>query len=81
MEYILVIDHDKCILCRYCEIVCSYALTGEFNPEVSVIKEIKIEKHRVDKLRCNVPPRCLEEPRCVKACDQRALTYYVATKD
>lgn len=80
MQYMITIDHKKCVLCRYCEIVCSLALKSEFVPDISVIKEIKSHKSGTDVLRCKAPNPCLEEPKCVNACDQRALTYVIVTR-
>ena len=39
--YRITIDKGRCVLCRYCEVKCSIALTGDFHPDISTIKEIK----------------------------------------
>jgi Fe-S-cluster-containing dehydrogenase component len=72
--YRISVDKGRCVLCRYCEVVCSVALKGEFDPDASVIKEIKLEGS-LDAISCSPPEGCRGAPQCVKACDVRALTY------
>ena len=72
--YRISVDKGRCVLCRYCEVVCSVALKGEFEPDASVIKEIKLEGGP-DTMTCAPPEGCIGAPRCVMSCDERALTY------
>ena len=37
----LIVDTDKCNGCRVCELVCSMAKQGEFNPRKSYIRVIR----------------------------------------
>lgn len=73
-RYRISIDKERCVLCRYCEVVCSMALRGEFQPDASVIKEVKPEGG-VTETTCLPPESCRGAPKCVGACDARALSY------
>lgn len=72
--YRITIDKDRCVLCRYCEVKCSIALTGDFDPDTSVIKEIK-PQGGPNEIDCISPEACLGRPQCVGACDERALKF------
>ena len=75
MTFQIRIDQTRCILCRYCEVVCSLAVKDDFEPDASRIKEIRDEGDLVDEFTCNPPPSCRETPRCAQACDQRAFKF------
>lgn len=72
--YRISIDKGRCVLCRYCEVKCSIAVTGDFDPDVSVIKEIK-PQDGPNEIECNPPEACWGRPQCVGACDERALKF------
>ena len=74
VAYQILINQKRCVLCRYCEVVCALAVKGEFEPDASHIREIRDEKDIVEEFTCNPPPSCRDEPRCVRACDQRAIS-------
>ncbi len=41
MEKVLIVDGEKCTGCRVCELVCSSARSGEYNPKRSLIKVMR----------------------------------------
>ena len=40
-EKVLIVDGDKCTGCRICELACSMARSGEYNPKKSSIKVLR----------------------------------------
>ncbi len=75
MTFQILINQSRCVLCRYCEVVCALAVKGEFEPDASHIREIRDERDLVDEFTCDPPPNCQGEPRCAQACDQRAIKF------
>ena len=71
MTKVLTVDNDKCTGCLACELACSMANTGEFNPSRSRIHVISLEH---DFARC--PTVCLQcyKPACAKICPTEAIT-------
>jgi len=41
MDKVLIVDADKCTGCRQCELACSLARLGEFNPARSNIRVLR----------------------------------------
>ncbi len=74
MTYSISIRESRCALCRYCEVVCALSMGDEFDPDASRIREIR---NKVDtaEFACDPPEACRGEPRCVDACDQRAIRF------
>jgi Fe-S-cluster-containing hydrogenase component 2 len=72
MMYSINIRKSRCVLCRYCEVVCALSMGAEFDPDVSRIKEIR-EKVETAEIVCDPPEACRGAPRCVDACDERAI--------
>ncbi len=72
MTYSIGFRESRCVLCRYCEVVCALSMGDEFDPDVSHIREIR-DKVDTTEFTCDPPPACRNEPRCVEACDQRAI--------
>ena len=72
MNKILMIDHEKCVGCRTCEMVCSLSHDGEVDPFHSKIIIIKFENEVH-----SVPVNCrqCEDAPCIKTCPQRAISY------
>jgi len=71
MQYILLVDPEKCDGCRRCEMICSLAKTGnEFNPMKARIRIMKKEAMGID-----VPMVCrhCEDPPCRKVCSTNAI--------
>lgn len=74
MTYTISIRESRCVLCRYCEVVCALSMGDEFDPDASRIREIR-EKVDTAEFVCDPPEACRSEPRCVDACDQRAIRF------
>lgn len=74
MTYNISFSESRCVLCRYCEIVCAFSMGDEFDPDASHIREIRAKVDTVE-FTCDPPEACLAEPRCVDSCDQQAIRY------
>ncbi len=72
--YNLKIKESRCALCRYCEVVCALSMGDDFDPDASHIHEIR-DKVDIVEFSCDPPEACRGGPRCVDACDQRAIRY------
>ncbi len=68
-------DPDKCVGCQFCEYICSYTKTGEFNTYRSRIRNVRIEPIVVMSIAC----RTCENAPCVIACPRKALTQSTET--
>jgi carbon-monoxide dehydrogenase iron sulfur subunit len=68
---VLVVDADKCTGCQVCELVCSMAKHGEYNPKKSYIRVMRNREMSVDIVACSV--RCDYCGKCVKWCLPGAL--------
>lgn len=71
---VLVVEADKCIGCRICELACSYLHTKEFSPKKS---RIKILERRglgvfipVIDVSCKANENC---NKCIISCPTKAL--------
>ena len=40
-EKVLIVDGDRCTGCKVCELICSMARSGEYNPKKSCIKVLR----------------------------------------
>ena len=64
MERVLIVDTGKCTGCRICELVCSMAICGEYNPKRSYIKIMRNRDLDVNivalDIRCNMCGKCIE---------------------
>jgi len=71
MPKALVIDAEKCVGCKTCELVCSARHEGESNPTLSRITVIRGEKEWG-----GFPMVCFqcEQAWCIAACPQKAIT-------
>ncbi|WP_455368775.1 4Fe-4S binding protein [[Eubacterium] cellulosolvens] len=72
----IIIDPEKCTVCRSCELACSYHFKKEFNPKKSQIRILFDTKSAV--LRINQKEGCdlcknEKSPLCVKYCVRGAL--------
>jgi Fe-S-cluster-containing dehydrogenase component len=69
---------DKCTGCKLCELACSAAKTGKYNP-----RDSRIRVPLVDIPEIPVPillescDYCLGEPQCVPVCLPQALVWKV----
>lgn len=66
----LVIQPEKCMGCRTCELVCSFGRFGHFNPVESSVTVFEEED------AASIPVICLqcEEMFCLQACPTEALS-------
>jgi Fe-S-cluster-containing hydrogenase component 2 len=71
----LVLKPEKCMNCRTCVMVCSFALFGQFSNTLSAVTVYDFEKEVV-----SVPVMCLqcEQASCVKVCPTGALHHNAA---
>jgi Fe-S-cluster-containing hydrogenase component 2 len=67
----IVTDLEKCTGCRTCELVCSFAKEGLFNPKKAAIRVVKEEQIGLD---APVVCQMCRQPKCVEACPEKALT-------
>jgi len=67
----LVIKPEKCVGCRTCELMCSFAHNEQFNPQLSAVTVIAYDEAAVA-----VPVMCLqcEEACCMKVCLVKAIS-------
>ena len=72
-EKVLIVDADKCTGCCVCELICSMAKHGEYNPRKSYIKVMKNREMSVDIVACDV--RCDFCNKCVEWCLPRAIRF------
>lgn len=70
MEKILFIDHNKCVGCKTCEMVCSLSHEGICSPSLS-----RIRVARDERAGWFVPVTCAmcEKPLCVAICPVGAM--------
>lgn len=70
MTKMLILDTEKCVGCRICELICSAKHKRTFKRSLSGIGVIKF-----DEISKDVPIVCLqcEKPLCLKACKVGAL--------
>jgi Fe-S-cluster-containing dehydrogenase component len=69
---------DLCNGCRLCQLVCSQALTKEFNPKKAKIKVIQVDDQGIYMPLVDCDTRCLSDgelPKCVQFCAPGALIY------
>src|SRR5512136_2388369 len=76
LKKIIVKDLNQCNGCRICEMICSFAHTGQFQPSKSMIRIHKIEVKGLDMpvidQSCDL---CKDEksPQCVRYCPTMVL--------
>ncbi|ADL13025.1 4Fe-4S dicluster domain-containing protein [Acetohalobium arabaticum] len=70
MKKTLLINPEKCIGCRTCELMCSLEHESEFNPSLARITMINFPEE-ID----TIPITCLhcEDPSCQEACPTGAI--------
>lgn len=72
----MVVTPERCTRCRICELVCSFAKSGEYNPQKSLIKILSNKE-----LNLNIPvlrvscDLCGGEERCVHSCPTGVLQF------
>ncbi|HRX59008.1 MAG TPA: 4Fe-4S dicluster domain-containing protein [Eubacteriales bacterium] len=67
----LIIQPEKCMSCRTCEIMCSFQHTQQFNPRLSAVTVMDYESAAV-----SIPVMCLqcEDACCEKVCPVHAIS-------
>ncbi len=76
MEKVLVVDPEKCTRCRICELICSFARRGEYNPKRSFIRVLSNKDMNI-----NIPvlgvgcDLCGGEEKCVCSCPTGVLKF------
>jgi anaerobic carbon-monoxide dehydrogenase iron sulfur subunit len=65
-EKVLIADNDKCTGCRSCELACSMAHLGEFNPDASYIRILKNKEMDIHIVTLGM--KCDHCGECVKVC-------------
>jgi Fe-S-cluster-containing hydrogenase component 2 len=73
VERVLIVDGEKCTGCRVCELVCSFARSGEYNPERSCIRVL-----RNIELDVSIPvieATCDFCGKCTQWCFQEAIRF------
>ncbi len=73
----LLAKEANCSGCRACELACSAAHGGRFQPSVSRIRVRKLEEAGTDR---PYPCRQCGQARCVEACPEGALSRHPVTK-
>lgn len=70
MAKVLMLNPEKCISCRTCEIACSFEHEREFRPSVARVNVLQFEKEGI-----SVPMMCLqcETAACQMVCPTGAL--------
>jgi carbon-monoxide dehydrogenase iron sulfur subunit len=71
LDKVLVADADTCTGCRVCELICSMAKHGEYNPRKSYIRVMQNREMSVDIVARNV--KCDFCGKCVEWCLPKAL--------
>jgi len=66
----LMIKPEKCLGCRSCELICSFAREYAFNPRSAAVTVMIYEKAAI-----SVPVMCLqcEDACCIKVCPVKAM--------
>lgn len=73
MEKVLIVDANKCTGCRICELVCSMAKQGLYNPRKSYIKVIKNRELDVNVIALKIDCDFCDE--CAQWCLTKALNF------
>jgi len=66
----IICDPAKCMGCRICEYACSAIKTGSFDPNLSLIRVVRIEPITMTAIAC----RLCEDAPCIIACPRDALS-------
>ena len=66
----IVVNKEKCVGCRICELICSARHEGVFAPERSRVKIKSKISHANEPMLC----RQCDKPLCVEACPSGALS-------
>ncbi|MBN1315079.1 MAG: hypothetical protein JXA42_06410 [Anaerolineales bacterium] len=72
-------DEGKCVVCRACELACSFHHTGQYNPACSSIR-IQLDRNngtlQISLLAtCDLCEGVKDGPMCIQACAHGALEF------
>lgn len=77
MKVQVVVDKNKCVGCRTCELACSFQKSKDFNPDNS---NIRICFEGEGNLEIKVIAQCYcmnaRQPLCVELCPLDAISYW-----
>ena len=73
MEKVLIVDGEKCTGCRVCELVCSMARSGEYNPQKSYIRVLR--NMELDVSLPAIDVKCDFCGKCTEWCFQEAIRF------
>ncbi len=73
MDKVLVVDSGKCTGCRVCELVCSMAKQGEYNPRKSFIRLLRNREMDVNVITLVID--CDFCGKCMEWCPTKALNF------
>ncbi len=73
MDKVLVVDSGKCTGCRVCELVCSMAKQGEYNPRKSFIRLLRNREMDVNVITLVIS--CDFCGKCMEWCPTKALSF------
>jgi Fe-S-cluster-containing hydrogenase component 2 len=73
MNKVLIVDGDRCTGCRVCELACSMARAGEFNPAMSLIHVLRNQE--LDVSIPAIETACDFCGRCVAWCFEDAIAF------
>ncbi|NPV69318.1 MAG: 4Fe-4S dicluster domain-containing protein [Firmicutes bacterium] len=76
MKKVLMVNHEKCTMCRRCELVCSLKHAGEFNP---VKARVNVAAFPDDFFYMPVTCQQCDEPVCAEVCPAGALSHNEVT--
>ena len=72
-EKALIVDAEKCTGCKVCELVCSMAKHGQYNPQKSYIKVLRNWEMDVNVVALDL--HCDFCNECVDWCDTKAIRF------
>ena len=78
LEKVLIVDADACTGCSVCELACSMAKHGEYNPKKAYIRVLKNREMSVDIVALDT--RCDFCNQCVDWCLPRAIWFVDPTE-
>jgi anaerobic carbon-monoxide dehydrogenase iron sulfur subunit len=73
LEKVLIVSTDKCTGCKICELACSMAKLGEFNPDKSYIKVLRNKDMDINLVTMST--RCDFCGECIESCPPVALQF------
>jgi len=72
-EKVLIVDAEKCTGCKVCELICSMAKQGQYNPQKSYIKVLRNWEMDVNVVALDL--HCDFCNECVNWCGSKAIRF------